>query len=198
MRLPAVLLLACIASAAHAQGPVRIVAPAARPAPAPADPRTVGIIVQGGLEPGCDDAGNAPERRGAVAIGPKQDDPRSPVGVAARPGDDNDPKARGGALAIGPKQDDPHSPVGAAARPGDDNDPQARGGVLAIGPKQDDPGRPGASVRTGRQDGNAGSLRGPGVLAIGPKQDDPRSPAATAARPGDDTDPKARCAPRAR
>ena len=54
---------------------------------------TSGIIVQGGRE----------------AIGPKQDDPRSP------------------ALAIGPKQDDPRSPLrlGVLARPGDDNDPKA-------------------------------------------------------------------------
>lgn len=169
MRLLPALLLSCMASAVHAQGPVRIVtpaAPAAQPATTPADPGAAGIIVQGGLQPGCDDTGDAPERRGALAIGPKQDDPRSPAGAAARPGDDNDPKARGGALAIGPKQDDP--------------------------------ARPGRSMRNGLQDGNAGGVRGPGVLAIGPKQDDPRSPAGTAARPGDDTDPKARCAPRLR
>lgn len=55
------------------------------------DPKASGgssIIVQGGLKP-------IVVQGGMEAIGPKQDDPRAvaALGVLARPGDDNDPKA---------------------------------------------------------------------------------------------------------
>ena len=38
--------------------------------------------------------------RGTEAIGPKEDDPRSPVAVVARPGDDEDPQARAPACEV--------------------------------------------------------------------------------------------------
>lgn len=169
MRLPLVLIAACFASSAVAQTVPRlkpVAAPsvstqgagraagivvqggrdcddaAGRPGteaigPKQDDPRARGIIVQGGLQGDGATGGGAP---GVLAIGPKQDDPSRP-GTAARPGDDNDPKASGvrsardaasgmasgrRMLAIGPKQDDPRSPAGAVARPGDDEDPKAR------------------------------------------------------------------------
>ena len=101
-----------------------------------------GIIVEGGrqaiiVQGGREAIGPKQDDPRALAIGPKQDDPLK-VGVLARPGDDNDPKAsggtgvntivvQGGMEAIGPKQDDPRAPlkVGVLARPGDDNDPKA-------------------------------------------------------------------------
>lgn len=131
-----------------------------------------GIIVQNGRE----------------AIGPKQDDPllvdcggSNATGAQAtagirKPGGEDDPVARrglivqGGREAIGPKQDDPAS-----------RGIIVQGGREAIGPKQDDPGSRGIIVQGGRE-------------AIGPKQDDPRAPTAAVQRPGDDHDPKARCA----
>lgn len=144
-RLPSALLLLVFACPlASAQAPVP--SNASRPGveaigPKQDDPRSAGIIVQGGLVApgGCEGT------PGVLAIGPKQDDPSRP-----------------GALAIGPKQDDPSRP-GASARPGDDNDPKSAGPraraagsglatgrrVLAIGPKQDDPSRPGAAMRPG-------------------------------------------------
>lgn len=202
MRLSAALLLACLAPSALAQAPVSRIRPAVAPVagstpvqaigPKQDDPRTAGIVVQGGRDQDCDsDADGVPEDRRALAIGPKQDDPRSPVGAAARPGDDEDPKAAGGtgALAIGPKQDDPGS-RGIIVQGGlqDGSAGGVRGpGVLAIGPKQDDPRSPAAV-----------GLKSPGVLAIGPKQDDPSRPGAAMGRPGDDEDPKARCMPRTR
>ena len=69
-----------------------------------------GIIVQGGIE----------------AIGPKQDDRRTPSGIEAIGPKQDDPRTPGGIEAIGPKQDDPRSPAAVVARPGDDEDPQAR------------------------------------------------------------------------
>lgn len=60
-----------------------------------------------GVKPGSENDPKAAGGGGGLAIGPKQDDPRSP-----------------GVLAIGPKQDDPRSP-NLVARPGDDDDPQA-------------------------------------------------------------------------
>lgn len=120
----------------------------------------------------------------ALAIGPKQDDPRAVCGDAgsAKGGiivqggrgivvqGGRGIIVQGGRETIGPKQDDPRTAV--VARPGDDNDPKASGGaasggnLLAIGPKQDDP------------------------LAIGPKQDDPRARAKAGFDP--ETDPAAR------
>ena len=141
MRRTAVLLAACFASAAAAQSSMPRVQKVSKPAAA-------GIIVQGGLAPpaGCGGDG------GAVAIGPKPDDPAPPpqghMGAMHQ-----------GALAIGPKQDDPAPP------------PQSHGmgmagtGAVAIGPKQDDPAPPPQA----RVSAN-------GALAIGPKQDDPAPP----------------------
>lgn len=104
---------------------------------------------------------------------------------------------QGGREAIGPKQDDPRtvecggatdavSAQGIPGKPGGEDDPKAHSGngTRAIGPKQDDPSTRGIIVQGGLE-------------AIGPKQDDPRAPAAAQHRPGDDNDPKARCAPAA-
>ncbi len=163
------------------------------------------IIVQGGRTPaGTVDPRptdpNAPRPgNGAVAIGPKQDDPRAPgtgaVAIGPKQDDPGAPRPSNGAVAIGPKQDDPGAP-----RPTQ---------ILAIGPKQDDPRTPqgalagrltelGATLpeaqrgaldwmlqRAGGSHGTPGGLppgRKPslaqalGILAIGPKQDDPAPP----------------------
>lgn len=101
------------AAAAAAQAPAPRVAPVTK---AP-------LIVQGGLTPpGCE-GGPGVASTGAVAIGPKQDDPAPrPSNIAGR-----------GALAIGPKQDGPAPPPPQWATTA------GRAGGLAIGPKQDDP-----------------------------------------------------------
>ena len=113
-----------------------------------------GIIVQGGraaivVQGGRTAAGagtadprptdpNAPRPgNGAVAIGPKQDDPRAPgtgaVAIGPKQDDPGAPRPSNGAVAIGPKQDDPGAP-----RPTS---------ILAIGPKQDDPAPPPPATR---------------------------------------------------
>lgn len=104
---------------------------------------------------------------------------------------------QGGREAIGPKQDDPRATdcggiagttdiQGIPGKAGGENDPKAHAGngAVAIGPKQDDPSTRGIIVQGG-------------IEAIGPKQDDPRALTAVQQRPGDDNDPKAKCAPAA-
>ncbi|MBV8685409.1 MAG: hypothetical protein JOZ90_01980 [Alphaproteobacteria bacterium] len=82
------------------------------------------IIVQGGVA--AIHPENDPQAgTGAVAIGPKQDDPR-----AIGPKQDDPASGGHGMVAIGPKQDDPAS---------------GGHGMLAIGPKQDDPSPPPSS-----------------------------------------------------
>jgi len=83
---------------------------------APADGRK--IIVQGGSPV------SAAGQGGAVAIGPKPDDPRSPNASGSKP---DDPRTM---LAIGPKQDDPARSLATGAKDGPSN---------RIGPKHDDP-----------------------------------------------------------
>lgn len=167
-------LVAVLPLATRAAGPATLrVRPAALPVAGTIvpgrggeDPRA--IIVQGGIspEPACD-GGRPVDGDGAVAIGPKQDDPApapsNPSAAARRLATDQ------GALAIGPKQDDP---APAPANPHDAVSAMASGrGAVAIGPKQDDPATPpprsGTLAMAGRQ----------GPVALGPKQDDPIPPA---------------------
>ena len=132
-----------------------------------------GVVVQGGRTPaGTAQGANGPRPNptGAVAIGPKQDDPGAP-------------RPRTGAVAIGPKQDDPAPPpqsLGRRVATLSAQLPAEERGALewlltrAAAAPQGRPGTPG-----GLPPGAAVSLRqalGIDALAIGPKQDDPAPP----------------------
>jgi hypothetical protein len=139
------ILASAVAAAQPAVRPARSIKPPptaatiGRTTPSPA------IIVQGGISPDapCDARpGSAAElsagASGAIAIGPKQDDPVGPRPSPTRDAASATASGRG-QLAIGPKQDDPVGPKptteAGAAMP-------ASHGALAIGPKQDDPSPP--------------------------------------------------------